>query len=134
MSKKRLWWKEGVIYQIYPRSFMDKNNDGNGDLRGIISKLDYLSDLGVAGIWLSPIYASPMKDNGYDVWSSTLSVSPHKDYIKINNIGEKISNKYACEYYPSNFKKNNGFLMSTKNSKKYGIYRQTYCGCTKNED
>ena len=75
MSKKRLWWKEGVIYQIYPRSFMDKNNDGNGDLRGIISKLDYLADLGVAGLWLSPIYASPMKDNGYDV-SNYFEINP----------------------------------------------------------
>ena len=73
--KKRLWWKEGVIYQIYPRSFMDSNNDGNGDLRGIISKLDYLADLGVAGLWLSPIYASPMKDNGYDV-SNYFEINP----------------------------------------------------------
>lgn len=74
------------------------------------------------------------KDNGFDLWASTLSVSPHKDYIKINNIGESIAKKYDCEYYPSNFKKNNGFLMSIQNSKKYGIYRQNYCGCKKNGD
>ena len=64
---KEKWWKNAVIYQIYPRSFMDANNDGVGDLKGIISKLDYLSVLGIDAIWLSPIYESPLEDNGYDV-------------------------------------------------------------------
>lgn len=66
-SKTKAWWKEAVFYQIYPRSFCDSNNDGIGDLQGIISKLDYLKDLGVDAIWLSPIYDSPMDDNGYDI-------------------------------------------------------------------
>jgi oligo-1,6-glucosidase len=61
------WWKEGVVYQIYPRSFADSNGDGIGDLRGIIGKLDYLKDLGVDIIWLSPVYQSPNDDNGYDI-------------------------------------------------------------------
>jgi len=61
------WWREGVIYQIYPRSFCDSNNDGIGDIPGIISRLDYLSDLGIDGIWLSPINTSPMFDFGYDI-------------------------------------------------------------------
>lgn len=61
------WWKECVIYQIYPRSFMDSDGDGVGDLRGITSKLDYLQDLGVGAIWLSPMFQSPMDDNGYDI-------------------------------------------------------------------
>ena len=66
------WWREGVIYQIYPRSFQDTNGDGIGDLQGIIDRLDYLNDgtdnsLGVDGIWLSPTFPSPMKDFGYDV-------------------------------------------------------------------
>jgi len=61
------WWKEAVFYQIYPRSFHDTNGDGIGDLRGIIEKLDYLKDLGVDAIWLSPIYDSPNDDNGYDI-------------------------------------------------------------------
>ena len=65
MEKK--WWKESVVYQIYPRSFMDSNGDGIGDLQGIISKLDYLRNLGVDVIWLSPFYASPNADNGYDI-------------------------------------------------------------------
>ena len=64
---KKTWYKEGIVYQIYPRSFKDSNNDGIGDLRGIIEKLDYLKDLGVSIIWLSPIYDSPLDDNGYDI-------------------------------------------------------------------
>lgn len=61
------WWKEAIIYQIYPRSFKDSNGDGIGDLRGIIDKLDYLKDLGVTAIWCSPFYDSPNDDNGYDI-------------------------------------------------------------------
>ena len=64
---KRAWWKEAVVYQIYPRSFMDSNGDGIGDLNGITSRLDYLKELGVDVIWLSPIYQSPNDDNGYDI-------------------------------------------------------------------
>ena len=67
------WWKEAVFYQIYPRSFYDTNDDGIGDLRGIIEKLDYLKELGVTALWLSPIYDSPNDDNGYDI----------RDYQKI---------------------------------------------------
>ena len=61
------WWKGAVVYQIYPRSFKDSNGDGFGDLAGIRSKLDYLKALGVDVLWLSPIYASPQADNGYDI-------------------------------------------------------------------
>lgn len=64
---KQAWWKESVIYQIYPRSFCDSNGDGVGDLRGVISKLDYLKELGINVIWLSPVYKSPNDDNGYDI-------------------------------------------------------------------
>ncbi|MCL4267584.1 MAG: alpha-glucosidase [Anaerolineae bacterium] len=64
---KKAWWKESVVYQIYPRSFYDSNGDGIGDLRGIIQKLDYLQELGVNVVWLSPVYQSPNDDNGYDI-------------------------------------------------------------------
>ncbi len=63
----KAWWKEAVVYQIYPRSFMDSNGDGVGDLAGIASKADYLAELGVSAVWLSPVYASPNADNGYDI-------------------------------------------------------------------
>ena len=64
---RQTWWKEGVVYQIYPRSFQDSNGDGIGDLRGIIDKLDYLQGLGVTIVWLCPVYRSPNDDNGYDI-------------------------------------------------------------------
>lgn len=72
-SETHAWWKEAVFYQIYPRSFKDSNGDGIGDLRGITEKLDYLKELGVDAIWLSPVYDSPNDDNGYDI----------RDYRKI---------------------------------------------------
>ena len=61
------WWSNAVVYQIYPRSFQDTNGDGLGDLKGITSRLDYLADLGVDVLWLSPVYRSPQDDNGYDI-------------------------------------------------------------------
>lgn len=61
------WWKEAIVYQVYPRSFKDSDGDGVGDLNGIISKLDYLKSLGITAVWLNPIYSSPNDDNGYDV-------------------------------------------------------------------
>ena len=64
---KKEWWKESVVYQIYPKSFMDSDNDGMGDIRGIINKLDYLKELGINIIWICPIYKSPMDDGGYDI-------------------------------------------------------------------
>ncbi|WP_417899667.1 alpha-glucosidase [Bacillus haimaensis] len=64
---KKIWWKEAVAYQVYPRSFMDSNGDGIGDLRGVISKLDYLKELGIDVIWICPMYKSPNVDNGYDI-------------------------------------------------------------------
>lgn len=70
---KKTWWKSAVFYQIYPRSFKDSNNDGIGDLNGIVSKLDYLKYIGIDAIWLSPVYDSPNDDNGYDI----------RDYKKI---------------------------------------------------
>jgi len=68
------WWKDAIIYQIYPRSFQDSNGDGIGDIPGIISRLDHLQELGVGALWLSPVYKSPNADNGYDI----------SDYREIN--------------------------------------------------
>ena len=64
---KKPWWKNAVVYQIYPKSFQDSNGDGIGDIRGIIRRLDYLEELGIDAVWLSPVYCSPQDDNGYDI-------------------------------------------------------------------
>ena len=69
------WWKGAVVYQIYPRSFQDSDGDGIGDLRGVRSRLDYLEELGVDVLWLSPVYRSPQADNGYDI-SDYRSIDP----------------------------------------------------------
>ena len=66
-QKQYLWWQDGIIYQVYPRSFQDSNGDGIGDLQGIIQRLPYLQQLGIKAIWISPIYPSPMADFGYDI-------------------------------------------------------------------
>ena len=79
---KKLWWKEAAIYQIYPRSFQDSNNDGEGDLAGVINRLPYLRELGVDAIWLSPFYKSPNNDGGYDV-SDPRDVDP-----RFGNMGD----------------------------------------------
>src|SRR5438477_2136900 len=86
------WWREGVFYQIYPRSFQDSNGDGVGDLPGITSRLDHLNDgtpnsLGIDAIWLSPFYRSPMADFGYDV-SDHRDVNP--DYGTLDDLDELV--------------------------------------------
>ena len=79
--QKKTWWKEAVVYQIYPRSFQDSNGDGVGDLQGIIQKLDYIKRLGVDAVWLNPIYKSPNDDGGYDI-SDYCSIQPEFGSLK----------------------------------------------------
>lgn len=67
LSMKKKWWQKAVLYQVYPRSFQDSDNDGIGDLAGVLRRLPYIKKLGVDVIWLNPIYKSPDKDNGYDI-------------------------------------------------------------------
>ena len=76
------WWKETTVYQVYPRSFKDSRGDGIGDLEGIISQLDYLQELGIETIWLSPFYTSPQQDVGYDI-SNYYDVSPEYGSLEI---------------------------------------------------
>ncbi len=82
-QKQQKWWQHTQIYQIYPRSFMDSNNDGIGDIQGIISKLDYIKDIGFETIWISPFFESPQQDFGYDV-SDYCSIS--KDYGTMEDV------------------------------------------------
>lgn len=82
----KIWWKEGVVYQIYPRSFNDSNNDGVGDIPGIIAKLDYIKKLGVDIIWLCPIYKSPNDDNGYDISDYTDIMDEFGTMVDFDNL------------------------------------------------
>ena len=92
---KTRWYKNAIVYQIYPFSFMDCNNDGWGDIEGIISKLDHVKDLGVTAIWFSPLYRSPDYDYGYDV----------ADYLDKNNLlsEEPGEYKFFVSDYPDGF-------------------------------
>lgn len=85
------WWRSAVVYQVYPRSFSDSNGDGVGDIRGIIDRLDYLADLGVDALWLSPIYASPQDDNGYDI-SDYHAI--HPPFGTLDDVDELISSAH----------------------------------------
>lgn len=86
------WWKEAVVYQLYPRSFKDSNHDGVGDLPGIISKLDYIESLGIDAVWLNPIYKSPNDDGGYDI-SDYYSVQP--EFGTLNDFDELLEGLHA---------------------------------------
>lgn len=88
MPNSQKWWKEAIVYQIYPRSFKDSNGDGVGDLRGIISKLDYIKNLGVDAIWLNPIFKSPNDDGGYDI-SDYYSIQP--EFGTLNDFDELLA-------------------------------------------
>ncbi|MFT8312658.1 MAG: alpha-glucosidase [Clostridium sp.] len=90
---KRVWWKESIVYQIYPRSFKDSNGDGIGDLGGIIEKLDYLKELGIDVIWLCPIYKSPNDDNGYDISDYRDIMTEFGTMEDFDNLLEKVHEK-----------------------------------------
>lgn len=90
---KKKWWDKSVVYQIYPKSFYDSNNDGIGDINGIIKKLDYLKELGIDVIWLSPVYESPMIDNGYDISDYYNIASQFGSMKDMENLIEEAKNR-----------------------------------------
>jgi alpha-glucosidase len=104
--KSSPWWKEATIYQIYPRSFFDSNGDGEGDLQGITSQLQYVQDLGVDAIWLSPFYTSPNKDGGYDV-ADPRDVDPRfgnlDDVKKLIEVAHSLDLKVLVDIVPNHF-------------------------------
>ena len=104
--KSSPWWKEATIYQIYPRSFFDSNGDGEGDLQGITSKLQYVQELGVDAIWLSPFYTSPNKDGGYDV-ADPRDVDPRfgklEDAKKLIEVAHSLGLKVLVDVVPNHF-------------------------------
>lgn len=99
-----VWWKTATVYQIYPLTFRDTNKDGVGDLPGIIQKLDYIKGLGVQAIWLSPIFASPFNDNGYDI-SDYRAIDPKfgtiDDFQKLILAAHKAGLKVIIDFVPN---------------------------------
>ncbi len=122
------WWQTGIIYQIYPRSFKDSNNDGIGDIPGIISKLDYLKKLGIKGIWISPFYPSPMKDFGYDI-SDYKDVNPifgtMEDFDKLLEETHKRDLKILIDLVPNHTSDEHKWFIESKKSKD-NPYRNYY--------
>ncbi|HRE47027.1 MAG TPA: alpha-amylase family glycosyl hydrolase [Aggregatilineales bacterium] len=121
MSEKQwLWWQTGVIYQIYPRSFMDSNKDGIGDIPGIISRLDYLKRLGIDAIWLSPFYPSPQADFGYDV-ADYCDVDPQfgtlADFDRLVDEAHKRDLRIVVDYVPNHSSDQHPWFLESRQSR-----------------
>jgi alpha-glucosidase len=114
------WWQTAVIYQIYPRSFQDSNGDGVGDLTGIMSRLDYVADLGIDAIWISPFYPSPMADFGYDV-SDYCNVDPMfgtlKDFDALINRVHELGLKLIMDFVPNHTSNQHAWFLESRSSK-----------------
>jgi alpha-glucosidase len=122
------WWQNGLIYQIYPLSFMDSNGDGSGDLRGIISRLDYCRWLGVEAVWLSPIYPSPMIDFGYDV-SDFTDIHPLfgtlSDFDALISEARRLDLKVLLDYVPNHSSDQHSWFLQSRSSRN-NQYRDWY--------
>src|SRR4030081_52554 len=115
-----LWWQTGVIYQIYPRSFQDTNDDGVGDLKGIEQRLDYLVSLGVEAIWISPIYPAPMVDFGYDV-ADYCDVDPRfgslADFDDLLTQAHRRGLKVLLDFVPNHTTDQHPWLIESRSSR-----------------
>ncbi|XP_061184522.1 maltase A3-like [Saccostrea echinata] len=125
--KELEWWKTSIIYQVYPRSFQDSNGDGTGDLKGVTSRLDYLKDLGVGAIWLSPFYKSPMRDFGYDVENYT-QVDPlfgtMDDFDELMREAKKRNLRVLVDFVPNHTSNESVWFNNSRHS--VGKYRDYY--------
>jgi len=119
------WWKDGVVYQIYPRSFMDANGDGIGDLKGITARLDYLNDgtensLGIDAIWFSPFYPSPMFDFGYDI-SDYKNIDPSygtmADFDRLLSEAHKRNIKIILDFVPNHTSHLHPWFVESRSSR-----------------
>ncbi len=119
-SNKHEWWQSGIVYQVYPRSFMDANGDGVGDLQGVLAKLDYLQWLGVDAVWLSPIYPSPMADFGYDV-SDYCDIHPLfgtlQDFDRLLAECHRRGLKLILDFVPNHTSDQHPWFLEAKSSK-----------------
>jgi alpha-glucosidase len=122
------WWQKGLIYQIYPLSFMDSNGDGNGDLRGIITRLDYCRWLGIDAVWLSPIYPSPMIDFGYDI-SNFTDIHPLfgtlSDFDALISEARCLNLKVLLDYVPNHSSDQHSWFLQSRSSRS-NPYRDWY--------
>jgi alpha-glucosidase len=114
------WWQKGVIYQIYPLSFMDSDGDGSGDLRGITSRLDYCRWLGVDALWLSPIYPSPMVDFGYDVADFT-DIHPLfgtlSDFDAMMSKAQRLGLKILLDFVPNHSSDQHPWFVQSRSAR-----------------
>jgi glycosidase len=114
------WWQRGVIYQVYPRSFQDTGGDGIGDLAGIESRLDYLVDLGIGAIWISPIYPSPMADFGYDV-ADYCDVDPRfgtlADFDRLLEAAHRRGLRVILDFVPNHSSDQHPWFVESKSSR-----------------
>src|SRR5260370_17265720 len=119
-SDDKPWWKHAVIYEIYPRSFQDSNGDGVGDLDGITSRLDYLRDLGIDAIWISPIYPSPLVDFGYDV-SDYIAIDPLygtlADFDKLVSEAKKRNIRVIMDFVPNHTSDQHPWFKESRSSR-----------------
>lgn len=120
------WWENGNFYQIYPRSYQDSNGDGIGDLNGITARMGYLKDLGVTGVWLSPIFKSPMVDFGYDISDYTKineEFGTLEDFIELANKCQELGIKLILDFVPNHTSdQHEWFVKSKSNDTKYRDY------------
>ncbi|GGM19559.1 alpha-glucosidase [Paraliobacillus quinghaiensis] len=130
------WWKEAVVYQIYPRSFNDSNQDGIGDIKGITEKLDYLAKLGIEVIWLSPVYESPNDDNGYDISNYRAIISEFgtmKDFDEMLQEAHKRNIKIMMDLVVNHTSDEHSWFIESRSSKD-NAYRDYYIWKQPNED
>jgi alpha-glucosidase len=114
------WWQRGIIFEIYPRSFQDSNNDGIGDLAGILSRLDYLVELGVDALWIAPIYPSPMADFGYDV-ADYCGIDPIfgtlADFNRLLNAVHERGLKLILDFVPNHTSDQHPWFLESRSSR-----------------
>src|SRR3954454_24864844 len=114
------WWKSGIIYQVYPRSFQDSNADGVGDLTGIVRRLDYLAWLDIDAIWISPVYPSPMADFGYDI-SNYYGIDPLfgtlSDFDRLMNEAHARDLKVILDFVPNHTSDQHAWFQDSRSSR-----------------